>query len=83
MEGAKLVEQRLIEKNYEEVFSLFKTLQDIGVFQIFYILQVYFEPTCLQVQSFDLQQGKDMDVHESQLVLKATSTQVHYIQFFF
>jgi hypothetical protein len=62
VEGVKLVEQRLIEENFEEVFSLFKTLQDINVFQIFYILQVDFGPTCLQEQSFDSQQGKNMDV---------------------
>jgi hypothetical protein len=83
MQGAELIKQRLVEKTFKEVFSLFTTLHDINVLQFFYILQVDFVPTCLQVQSFDSQQGKDMDVHESQFVPKTTSTHVHSIQFFF
>jgi hypothetical protein len=72
-----------LEDNSEDVFSLFTTFHDIDVFQIFYILQVDFIPTYLQVQSFDSQQSRKMYVHESQFVLKTTSTQIFFIQFFF
>jgi hypothetical protein len=51
--------------------------------QFLNIIQVDFVPTCLQMQNFDSQQGKDMDVHESQFVLRTTFTQVPSIQFFF
>jgi hypothetical protein len=64
----------LLEENFEDVFSLFTTLQDIDVLQKIYILQVDFVPIYLQVQSFDSQQVGDMDVHESQFVSKTTST---------
>ncbi len=74
LEGAELIEQMLLEDNFKEVFSLFTTLHDIHVLYIFYILQVNFVPTCFQVQSFDSQQNAKIDVHESQFVLKTTST---------
>jgi hypothetical protein len=74
VEGVGLIEQRLLKENYEEVFSLFITLHNIDVLQIFYILQVDFVPICLHVQSFDSQQGRNMDVHESQFVPKPTFT---------
>jgi hypothetical protein len=77
------LKKRLFEKDFEEVFSLFTTLNDIHVLTIFCIPQVNFVPTCLQVQSFDSQQGVEMDVHESQFVLETTSTHVFVIQFFF
>jgi hypothetical protein len=47
LEGAELIEQRLLEENYEEVFSLFTTLHDIDILYIFYIPQVNFVPTYL------------------------------------
>jgi hypothetical protein len=74
MEGVEMIEQRLLEENFEEVFSLFTTLHDIDVLQKNYILQVDFVFTCLQVQNFDSQQGKNMDVHESQFVPKTIFT---------
>jgi hypothetical protein len=72
MEGAKFIEQKLLEENFKELFSLFTTFRDIDVLQIFYNIQVDFVPTCLQMQNFDSQQGKDMDAHEFQFVLKTT-----------
>ncbi len=83
MEGVELIEQKLLEENSKELFSLFTTFHDIDVLQIFYIIQVDFVSTCLQMQNFDSEQGKDMDVHEFQFVLKTTFTQVPSIQFFF
>jgi hypothetical protein len=74
VEGVELIEQRLFEENFEEVFLVFTILNDIDVLQYFWILQIDFVPTCLQVQNFDLQQSEDMDVIESQIVLETTST---------
>jgi len=74
------IEQKLLEDNYEEIFSLFTTLHDIVVLQIVCILQVDFFPTCLQVRSFDSQQ--DGYIHESQYVLETTSSLVHSINFY-
>jgi hypothetical protein len=47
MEGVEMIEQRLLEENFEEVFSLFTILHDIDVLQKIYILQVDFVFTCL------------------------------------
>ncbi len=67
VESVELIEQRLLKENFVKVFSLFTSHHDIDVLQIFYILQVDFVPTCLQVQSFDSQQGRNMDVHDLNL----------------
>jgi len=42
LEGAELVEQRLLEKDYEEVFLLFTTLHHIPIFTFFVFLEVFF-----------------------------------------
>jgi len=47
MEGVEMIEQRLLEENFQKVFSLFTTLHDIDVLQKNYILQVDFVFTCL------------------------------------
>jgi hypothetical protein len=49
LEGVEFVEQGLLEDILKEVLSLFTTLHDIIVLQIFCIFQVDFVPTCVQV----------------------------------
>jgi hypothetical protein len=72
-----------LEEIFEELFSLFSTLHDIVVLQIFCILQVDFVPTCAQVQSFDTRPSGNMDVHESQYVVETTLTSIYSIPCFF
>jgi hypothetical protein len=49
LKGIEFIEQELLEEISKKVFSLFPTLHDIVVSQIFCILQVDFVPTCAQV----------------------------------
>jgi hypothetical protein len=49
VEGDEFIEQRLLEEKFKDLFSLFINFHDIDVFQIFYILQVDFVSTYLQV----------------------------------
>jgi hypothetical protein len=44
LEGAKLIEQKLLEENFEEVFSFFTTFHNIDVLYIFCIFQINFVP---------------------------------------
>jgi hypothetical protein len=55
------------------MFILHNSSSD-SCFNIFSILQINFVPICLKVESFNSQQGAEMDVHESQFVLETTST---------
>jgi heme/copper-type cytochrome/quinol oxidase subunit 3 len=44
LEGVELVEQKLLEKDYEEVFSLFTTLHNVHVLIIFVLLKLILSP---------------------------------------
>jgi hypothetical protein len=83
LEGAKLVEQRLLEKDSEKVLSLFITLHSVRVLTIFVFFKLIFVSTFLDVHTFNSQANVEMDVHESQLVPQTTSTQVFAIHFSF
>lgn len=74
---------RIVGRDFWRGNSLFSTLHDIVVLQIFCILQVDFVPTCPQVQSFDSQPSGDMDVHESKYVVETTFTSIYSIPCFF
>ncbi len=76
LEGAKLVEQRLLEKDSEKVLSLFITLHSVCVLTIFVFFKLIFVSTFLDVHTFNSQANVEMDVHESKLVPQTTFTHV-------
>jgi hypothetical protein len=44
LEGAELVEQRLLEKDFEEAFSFFTTFHNVHILTIFVFLKVILSP---------------------------------------
>jgi hypothetical protein len=50
LEGVKLIEQRLLEEDFEEVFSLFTTLHDFHVLTTFVFLKLILSPLVLVVE---------------------------------
>jgi hypothetical protein len=44
LEGVELVEQRLLEKDFEEAFSLFITFHNVHILTIFVFLKVILSP---------------------------------------